>query len=83
MLPEIDGEKTVYLVAEYESDEDGWQVLSECWEEIFENELSGWHTDERAWPKGRTFEMFKAWFVIEMHSVVEDLCTGPVVDDKA
>ncbi len=41
---------------------------------IFENELYGWHTDEAAWPKGRDFAMFKKWFEIELHSVVEDLC---------
>jgi hypothetical protein len=43
-------------------------------------ELSGWHTDEAAWPKGRDLAMFKKWFEIELHSVVEDLCDFEIVD---
>jgi hypothetical protein len=48
---------------------------------IFENELYGWHTDEAAWPRGRDFAMFKDWFEIEPHSVVEDLCDVEIVED--
>jgi hypothetical protein len=40
-----------------------------------------WHTDEAAWPEGRDLAKFKAWFVIELHSVVEDLCDYEIVDE--
>jgi hypothetical protein len=40
------------------------------------------NTDEGgAWPKDRDFEMFKQWFRIEIHSVVEDLCDYEIADE--
>jgi len=41
--------------------------------EVFERELFGWHTDEAAWPRNRTYTLFHNWFTPELHSVVEDL----------
>jgi hypothetical protein len=81
VLPDVDGEQTVYLIPGFESDDEAWELLEECWAAIFENELFGWHTDESAWPAGRTFAMFKAWFTVELHSVVEDLCGFEITDD--
>jgi len=52
-------------------------------DEVFERKLVGWHTDERAWPPKRTLKMFKNWFSIEMHSVVEDLCGYENIGYKA
>ncbi len=49
---------------------------------LFEMQLDGWHTDESAWPRNRTFAMFREWFSIEFHSVVEDMCDYPIVDDE-
>jgi hypothetical protein len=74
VLPLADGEKTVYLVPSFEDDEEAEKVLRRVFPHVFENELHGWHTDEAAWPKRRTLAMFKKWFNIELHSVVEDLC---------
>ena len=31
--------------------------------------------------EGRNFAMFKDWFEIELHSVVEDLCDVEIVDE--
>jgi hypothetical protein len=38
-------------------------------------------TDEAVWPKGRDFAMFKDWFAVELHSLVEDLCDFEIVDE--
>ena len=81
LVPDVDGEKTVYLIPEFESDEEGLRVLKRVYAEIFERELDGWHTDDTAWPKQRTLATFKQWFKIEMHSMVEDLCSDDLVDD--
>lgn len=82
LLPSREGEKTVYLVPEYDDDMEAMEILSKCYDIIFEAELEGWHTDESAWPKNRTFSMFREWFEFEFHSVVEDLCDYAVVDDS-
>lgn len=81
IVPDPDGEQTVYLVPSYEDRDTALEILREVHMAIFENELHAWHTDEAAWPRGRNFEMFKAWFEVELHSVVEDLCDVEIVDE--
>ena len=81
ILPEVDGEQTVYLIPSFEMEDEAWEMVEEIYPMIFENELSGWHTDESAWPKDRDFAMFQQWFSIELHSIVEDLCDYEIVDE--
>ncbi|MGE0385814.1 MAG: hypothetical protein AB7Q97_13865 [Gammaproteobacteria bacterium] len=82
LTPDPRGEQTIYLVPSYGDDEEAWEILEGIFPMIFENELFGWHTEESAWPQGRTFAMFRQWFDIELHSVVEDLCADELVDDE-
>ena len=65
----------------YAYDDEREMVLKAVHAEVFERELAAWHIDEQDWPENRTFAMFKTCFAIELHSVVEDLCAGPLVDD--
>ena len=81
VLPEVDGERTVYLIPSFEMDEEAWEMMEEIYPLVFENELFGWHTDESAWPKDRDFAMFRDWFSIEFHSVVEDLCAYEILEE--
>lgn len=81
IVPDPNGEQTVYLIPSYEDDDAAWKILEKAHPAIFENELCGWHTDEAAWPRGRDFAMFKAWFEVGLHSVVEDLCDFEIVDE--
>jgi hypothetical protein len=83
LLPDVSGEQTAYLVPEFEDDAEAQRVLKRVCAEVFERELFGWHTDESAWPKNRTLAMFRRWFEIELHSVVEDLCAYEIVADEA
>ncbi len=71
----------IYLIPSYGADDEAWEILERVHPAIFENELYGWHTDEAGWPKRRDFAMFKGWFEIELHSVVEDLCDYEIVDE--
>ena len=81
LVPGTAGERTVYLVPDFEDDDEAAQILELVFAEIFERELDGWHTDDTSWPKRRTLATFKQWFTIEMHSMVEDLCSDELVDD--
>jgi hypothetical protein len=81
LVPSFEGEQTVYLVPEFEDDMEAMEVLSEAYDLLFEEQLAGWHTDESAWPRNRTFKMFREWFVIEQHSLIIDLCDYPLEDD--
>jgi hypothetical protein len=82
VIPDPNDEQTVYLIPEFESDDEAWDILEDIYAEIFEHELEGWHTNESAWPSNRNFAMFKKWFDIELHSVIEDLCAFAITDDE-
>ena len=82
LLPDPNGEPTIYLLREYHDDVEGWAHLSECFDTIFDAELHGWHTLESEWPAKRTFAMFREWFQVSLGSCIEDLCQGPIVDDE-
>ncbi|HOX41639.1 MAG TPA: hypothetical protein PK263_05630 [bacterium] len=70
---DIAREPNVYLVDDYEMDEEKDRLLAEYCKEIFEEELNGWSTDESAWPKTRDLKTFKEWFHVDFHSMVFDL----------
>ncbi len=81
IVPDPNDEQTIYLIPSFDDEEEAWEILEKMHRAIFENELYGWHTDETAWPQGRDFAMFKAWFEIELRSVVEDLCDYVIIDE--
>lgn len=83
VLPSVEGEQTVYLIPSFEDDDEAEAILKIVYKEIFERELDGWHADQSAWPKKRTYAIFKQWFRIELHSVVEDLCAYAIASDDA
>ncbi len=82
IVPDPDGEPSIYLLPEYDTDDEGWALLSKGFDVIFDAELDGWHTDSTAWPAKRTFAMFRRWFQITMCSCIDDLCEGPIIDDE-
>ncbi len=81
VVPNVDGEQTAYLVPSCGTDDDVREVLHEVCVIVFENELWGWHTDQSRWPEKRDLETFEAWFSIEVHTLVEDLCDYELVDE--
>ena len=83
VMPDVEGEMTVYLVPSFEDDDEAWEVIEQVHTEVFERELYDWHTDESAWPQNRTFELFVEWFDIEFHSVVEDLGDEDISNDES
>ena len=82
MVPENDGERTVYLIPSFESDDEAWEILATVYSDIFEQELWSWRADPSAWPSNRSFAMFREWFAIEFHSVVEDLGDDVIMEEE-
>jgi hypothetical protein len=84
-LPEesVNTDRTVYLIPE---DAAASSVELEKWLQknysmIFENELFEWYVDETLWPENRSYAVFKEWFEVECHTVIEDLGQGELLDD--
>jgi hypothetical protein len=66
-----------YLLPEFEMVDDQVAILAEFYDEIFEQELTGWCTDDKTFPTKRTLPMFEEWFDVEFHSTVLDM-----IDDE-
>ena len=83
MVPDPAGEQTVYLVPQFETvkDEHFDSFLEQTCDEFFTRELFSWHTVEDDWPQERTAGMFREWFRIELHTMVEDILADPLEDD--
>lgn len=66
-------ENCIYLVRERDSNEEIEKWLEKNYDDIFQNEMNGWITDESAWIQNRTFKLFKEYFDYEIHSMIWDL----------
>jgi hypothetical protein len=78
-LQDLVREPTIYLIPECETRDEVARVLQELCEEIFVDQLEGWHRDQAAWPKDRSFDVFRRWFDIQHHSILMDLCDDPLI----
>jgi len=78
-LDGINESPNLYLLPQYSyiSEQDG--ILEEYHDIIFEKELNGWWTDPSDWPVNRTYSMFKEWFEVIFHSMIEDLDHGDLI----
>lgn len=63
---------TVYLLPEFELEEDvrEWVEENAVW--LFAFQLAAWTEDEQAWPTTRDLATFRDWFRIDIHSTVVD-----------
>ena len=70
LLPEVD----------YEEDLQEWLEENFAW--IFEFQLSSWTADETVWPADRDLPMFRAWFRVDLHSVVVDVADDDIEGEE-
>jgi hypothetical protein len=81
---EANEERTVYLISDDDADSpltfERW--VKRNWVGLFEAELEGWYVDESLWPKNRTLKMFKEWFTLECHTVIEDTVDDELYDEE-
>jgi hypothetical protein len=50
--------------------------------QIFEEQLDGWYRVPPLWPTRRDLNAFDHWFEWSFHSVVVDLCDGPLLGEE-
>ena len=81
-LEEVNQERTVYLVHDSAAETgnvDAW--VKSNWRALFERELEGWYTVEELWPPKLSLSLFKSWFTVECHTIVEDTSDAPLFDE--
>jgi hypothetical protein len=72
-LEDLRREPTIYLLPEYDTEEEARGYLREYRSEIFEEQLDGWYRVPSAWPVDPTLDTFIRWFEYSFHSVLVDL----------
>ena len=82
MAPEARGDEAVYLIPPFGSPEEAEDIIKQVFPALFERELHAWHTDEADWPQDRDYAIFRKWFTVELHSMVEDLCGHEITDEE-
>lgn len=66
----------VYLLPDYETVQQIENWIKKNYDELFEEMLFGWYTDEAMWPQKRTFKIFKEWFNYALYPLVFDTQEG-------
>ncbi|WP_094556927.1 hypothetical protein [Synechococcus sp. 1G10] len=66
-------EPCLYLIPDYDTEEEAEEILEEVYEAIFEAELDYWHRDTGTWPAERTYPMFRKWFEVRFYPLIQDL----------
>ncbi len=79
-LAEIQREPTVFLLPEGRAEPDS--LIRRYFKALLEEELNGWYTDPRMWPRDLSFETFKRFFTIQVSAMVFDLGSGQIVREE-
>ncbi len=79
-------EPCLYLIPDYDTQEEAEELLEEVYEAIFEAELDYWHRDTGTWPAERTYSVFRKWFEVRFYPLIQDLVgeelTATEVDEE-
>ena len=67
-------EPTIYLLPEWDTEEEALQHLAEVSNDIFEEQLNGWYRVPSVWPASRDLNAFLLWFDCSFHSMIVDVC---------
>jgi hypothetical protein len=81
-LEQITEENTTFLIPEIDTLDQGRRSVKQYYNEIFAYSLFGWNTDQKTWPKDRTYKMFTEWFNVEINSEVIDLVEDEIEKEK-
>ena len=72
-LDDLRLEPTIYLLPEWDTEDEALQLLAEVSNEIFEEQLNGWYRVPSLWPEDRELNAFLRWFDCSFHSLVVDV----------
>lgn len=70
---------TVVLTPEMDTVDEALLWLKRFKPQLFEMELDSWCTDRATWPEKRTAREFDLWFELEVHSIVYDAVSEPIL----
>ena len=79
--PDLDLTKEIYLVEDFETEDDLKKWLKKNFDLIFKHQLNNWYTDESLWVKNRNFRMFEEWFDYSFYPMIWDTLSEDIDKD--
>ena len=73
---------SVFLLPEFELEEDVQEWVEENWAWMFELQLDAWTSEQASWPEPRDLKMFREWFRLDIHSVVVDVADDDIEGEE-
>ena len=77
-LQELRQDCTAVLLPDVDTDAEAEAVVHLIAAELFGIELAAWDVQEDAWPVPRDAATFRAWFDVELHSLILDSVQAPI-----
>ena len=71
-----------FLLPEFELEESLQEWVEENATWLFEFQLAAWTDNESSWPSARDLKTFRAWFRIDVHSVVVDVADDDIEGEE-
>ena len=76
-ISDANDELTVFLGPDFDTVDEIDAFVTRHFDFFFEHWLFGWSTDPTQWPQRRTRRMFREWFDVRIHTMVEDVLDAP------
>src|SRR5262245_8820432 len=73
---------SVFLLPEFELEEDVLEWVEENAPWLFEFQLSAWTDDEASWPSPRDLKTFREWFRVDVHDLVADMADDEIEGEE-
>ena len=73
---------SAFLLPEFELEESLQEWVEENASWLFEFQLAAWTENESTWPVARDLGAFRAWFRVEVHSVVVDVADDDIEGEE-
>jgi hypothetical protein len=73
---------TMFLIPEFNNDEEALDWLKSNWDEWFVVLMEGWCTDESLWPSERSLKLLNDFFEISYQSHIFDSVNSSIIKDR-
>lgn len=81
-VPRAKAYGAAFLLPEFDLEEDVQEWVEDNATALFEFQLEAWTADESAWPATRDLKTFRAWFNIDVHSIVVDVADDDIEGEE-
>ncbi|MGE5496425.1 MAG: hypothetical protein ACM3Q2_00005 [Syntrophothermus sp.] len=71
-LSHLSHDNTAFMIPKHDMPEEDHRYIRSIFPDLFDMVLEEWVLDTDLWPADRTYEKFRDWFDLDIHSVLLD-----------